>query len=184
MPIFSIKTKNIVQQSLNNLNVSYNLLYDLDKEYMQNITSNDRYRIGKALEIYIQTSLTPTEYFKQHQPKPIIKNLKIFEIATDIDILRKRIQQRTKQMIQNGIIDEVIYLEKNYTREPNCMSSIGIKETLDYLDGKIDKDKLEELISIHTAQLAKRQRTFNKSQFCNIFSESLEKLEKKIFSMV
>ena len=45
------------------------------------------------------------------------------------------------------------------------MGAIGIKETLAYLDGKIDKFELHELISIHTGQLAKRQETFNKSQF-------------------
>jgi len=62
------------------------------------------------------------------------------------------------------------------------MSSIGIMETLDYLDGKINKKQLEELISIHTSQLAKRQRTFNKSQFKNINKDKLENLETKIIS--
>lgn len=47
------------------------------------------------------------------------------------------------------------------------MSSIGIVETLEYLDGKISRKQLEEKIIINTAQLAKRQRTFNKSQFGN-----------------
>ena len=32
-------------------------------------------------------------------------------------------------MIKSGLIDETIYLEKKYTRAPNCMSSIGIVET-------------------------------------------------------
>jgi len=67
--------------------------------------------------------------------------------------------------MKDGIIDEVIYLENKYTREPNCMSSIGIIETLEYLDGKINKEQLEEKISINTAKLAKRQNTFNKGQF-------------------
>ena len=87
-------------------------------------------------------------------------------------------------MIKSGIIDEGIFLEKEYTREPNSMGSIGIVETLDYLDGKINKDQLEEQIYIHTSQLAKRQRTFNKSQFGHIYKENLENLEKKILSMV
>ena len=63
------------------------------------------------------------------------------------------------------------------------MKSIGILEVLDYLDGKIDKAKLEEVISIHTAQLAKRQRTFNKSQFHNITKENLENLEQLILNI-
>ena len=183
-PKLSEKTKISVAEQLLNLDRTYKLLSDIDSKYMSKIASNDRYRIQRVLEIYVETSLTPTEYFEQNKPDPIINNINIFQIETQPDILRERIKQRTKQMISNGIIDEVIYLEENYTREPNCMGSIGIKESLEYLDGKIDRLKLEELISIHTAQLAKRQRTFNRSQFTNIFSEVLENLENKILSMV
>ncbi len=68
-------------------------------------------------------------------------------------------------MIKEGLIDEVIFLEKLYGRASNSMSSIGIIETLEYLDGKIDKKQLEEKIAINTAKLAKRQNTFNKGQF-------------------
>ena len=166
-----------------NIEKVYNELNIKDNRYMKNISSNDKYRIQKALEIYIQNQV-PSSYFEQNRPTPIINNIDIFEIETNVDKLRDRIKLRTKQMIKNGIIDEVIFLEKEYTRKPNAMSSIGIVETLDYLDGKITKEQLEEQIFIHTSQLAKRQRTFNNSQFGHIYKENLENLEKKILSMV
>lgn len=183
-PKISEETKEIVKQKLYNLNDSYEELYKKDINYMKKIASNDKYRIEKALEVYCQTGLTPSEYFEQNKPKPIIEKIDIFQIETDPDILRKRIRLRTNKMLSDGIIDEVIFLEEKYTRAPKSMGSIGIVETLDYLDSKIDKKQLEELISVHTAQLAKRQRTFNKSQFKNLHSYSLEKLENKIISMV
>jgi tRNA dimethylallyltransferase len=183
-PQISSETKKIVGEKLLYLEESYKFLYEKDREYMEKIASKDSYRIQKALEIFYQTGLTPSQYFQKNKPEPIIKDLQIFQIETDPDILRERISLRTKKMIQNGIIDEVIFLEERYTRKPNCMGSIGIAETLDYLDGKIDKNQLEELISVHTAQLAKRQRTFNRSQFDSVFREKLAKLEKKILSMV
>ncbi len=58
------------------------------------------------------------------------------------------------------------------------MNSIGIVEVLDYLDAKTSKDEMCELISIHTAQLAKRQQTFNRTQFENITCASLKELEE------
>ena len=182
VPEISDKTRSIVQNNLNNLKQSYEYLLSIDKNYMSNISHNDKYRIEKAYEIYIETKLTPTQFFNENKPEPIIKNIDIFEIETDIEILRTRIKKRTNKMILDGVIDEVIFLEKRYTRAPNCMSSIGIIETLDYLDGKINKKQLEELISIHTSQLAKRQRTFNKSQFKNIYKDKLDNLENKIIS--
>ncbi len=107
-------------------------------------------------------------------------NLPIFEILWEKDELRKRVEQRTKLMLKDGLIDEVIYLEKKYTRSPNCMSSIGIVETLEYLDGKIDKKTLEEKIIQNTMKLAKRQNTFNKGQFENRESNINSSLNKAI----
>ncbi len=146
---------------------AYEKLYALDETYMQKIERNDKYRIEKAYNIYKQTGLSPSEYFLKYPKKPFVEDLPIFEITWDVEALRKRIVLRTQQMIQQGLIDEVVFLEKKYSRLPNCMSSIGIIETLEYLDGKISRKQLEEKIIINTAQLAKRQRTFNKSQFGN-----------------
>ncbi len=179
-PIITTEIEKKVQDTLMDLNGAYDFLENIDPIHMKKIEKNDRYRIEKALEICFGSGLSPTEYFGKNKPKPIINDLKIFQIETDVELLRGRIAKRTKKMLQNGIIDEVIYLEKNYTRAPKCMKSIGIVETLDYLDGKIDKKRLEELISTHTAQLAKRQRTFNRSQFTNVLKGDLNTLKDKI----
>ncbi len=146
---------------------AYEILNALDEKYMQKIEKNDKYRIEKAYNIYKQTKLSPSEYFLKYPKKPFVEDLPIFEISWEVEELRKRIALRTKQMLNQGLIDEVIFLEKKYSRLPNCMNSIGIIETLDYLDGKLTKVQLEEKIATNTAQLAKRQRTFNKSQFGN-----------------
>jgi tRNA dimethylallyltransferase len=165
VPKITNDTKKWVDVQLENLEDAYNLLVDIDNTYASKIASNDKYRIEKALCIYKQTSLPPSIYFEQNKPKPIIEDIEIYEIKRDVEELRKRIKLRTSLMLKAGLIDEVIYLEKKYSREPNCMSSIGIVETLEYLDGKINKLELEEKIMINTARLAKRQRTFNKGQF-------------------
>ena len=150
-----------------NVGEIYDLLYSLDKDYMSKIKRNDKYRVEKAYAIYKETNLTPSEYFIQNPKIPIAKDLKLFEILWEKEELRKRIDLRTKIMLQDGIIDEVIYLERKYTRKPNCMSSIGILETLEFLDGKLNKKQLEEKIALNTSKLAKRQNTFNKGQFNN-----------------
>ena len=179
LPDASSETMKWVEEHLKDTNEAHNYMANLDSVYMKNIESNDKYRIEKALTIYKQTGQIPTTYFKEHPPKPIIENIELFEIDWSVKSLRERIAKRTKIMINSGLIDEVIYLEKKYTRSPNCMNSIGINETLEYIDGKISKNDLEEEIIINTSRLAKRQRTFNNGQFKKIIKDNISNLRCK-----
>jgi len=169
-----------VERMLQNLPKAYSYMQEKDRLYMKNIAPNDRYRIEKALLIFEASGKTPSEWFSLNPPKPVIEDLDIYEIAVERDVLRERIKKRTRKMLENGLVDEVCSLEHKYTREPNPMKAIGIVETLDYLDGKLDKDELEEQIVVHTSQLAKRQQTFNKNQFEKRVSLPLEELRKRL----
>jgi len=180
IPTITEQTIQTVNSKLKNLPKCYDLLMDIDPLYMKNITSNDRYRIEKALLIYESSNIIPTKWFELNPPKPIIENIDIFNIEVDREILRERISQRTQQMYRLGLIDEICYLEQKYSRLPNAMGAIGIVEVLEYLDGKVTQEKMLENISIHTAQLAKRQQTFNRTQFKNVVNAPLEKLESII----
>ena len=178
LPKISEKSKKETREYLLDLPKAYKLLYTLDPKYMSKIESNDAYRIEKALNIYFETKMIPSEYFSANPPIPTIKSpLPIYQIEWDRDILRKRIAERTKMMVEDGLIDEICMLEKKYTRKPNCMKAIGIKETLAYLDGIYSKEVMVEKITTNTARLAKRQKTFNNSQFDNVIKGSVEELE-------
>ena len=180
-------TKEISLQAeikLKDLESCYNFLFGVDEKYMKNISSNDRYRIEKALLIYEASKLTPSEWFRENPPKPIIENLPICNIEVDRDLLRERIKKRTLKMLEAGLIDEVCYLEQKYTRLPHAMNSIGIVEVLEYLDNKVSIKEMLENISIHTAQLAKRQQTFNRTQFGDVINAPLEDLERIILARV
>jgi len=179
LPSISSQTKSKTKTYLQSLTSSYDFLYALDNTYMSKIEKNDSYRIEKALNIYFETSLIPTIYFKNYPPKPTITTaLPIYNIIWERKLLRERIALRTTMMLKDGLIDEVCLLEKKYSRDLNCMKSIGIKETLAYLDGKYDKKMLIEKITTNTARLAKRQVTFNHSQFKHVIKGSSEELEK------
>jgi len=180
-------TKNIeakVDDLLKDVNYAHSYLAKIDPTFANSLLKNDKYRIQKALLIYEASKITPTEWFKNNPPKPIIENLDIFNIEVSRDILRKRIEKRTYKMLELGLIDEICYLEQKYTRKPNSMGAIGIVEVLEYLDSKVTKKQMLENISIHTAQLAKRQQTYNKTQFENIVNAPLDELEKCILKKI
>jgi len=179
LPSISMETKEKTNKYLLDLPKTYAWLYNLDPSSMKKIEPNDPYRIEKSLHIYLETGLIPTQYFIQFPPKPTVTDpLPIYQIDRERDHLRERIALRTNIMINDGLIDEVCMLEKKYTRAPQCMKSIGIKETLAYLDGIYDKKMLIEKITTNTSRLAKRQTTFNNSQFSDVVKGSVENLEK------
>jgi len=159
------------------LKYNWEFLNKIDTIWANKIKPEDKYRVSKALEIYLTTNLAPSKYFELNPPKPIIQNCDIYEIAVDRTILRDRIKLRTKKMFEMGLIDEVAYLESKYRdRTLPVLKAIGIKEVLDYFDGIYSKNELYEKIVTNTARLAKRQQTFNKTQFLNKISKPLEEL--------
>ena len=182
LPKISQKHRLHVTEQLQDLAACYKFLTKIDAAYMQKIAPNDKYRMEKALLIYEASRISPSEWFLQNPPKPVITDIDIYNIDVSREVLRERIQKRTYKMYEEGLIDEVCFLEQKYTRLPHAMGAIGIVEVLDYLDGKIEKEQMLSLISTHTAQLAKRQQTFNRTQFRDVTSAKLEDLEELILS--
>jgi tRNA dimethylallyltransferase len=181
LPPANKETSKKVEFAMQDRSQAHTMLTKLDPDYMGKIAPGDTYRIEKALQIYFSTGEKPSYYFRTHPPVPAIEDkLPIYRIEIDKPLLRERIAERTGSMLEEGLIDEVAFLEKKYSRSPKPMGAIGIIETLGYLDGYFDRDQLTEKISIHTARLAKRQTTFNRSQFAKHIAMEKEDLKKLI----
>ncbi|MEA3372155.1 MAG: tRNA (adenosine(37)-N6)-dimethylallyltransferase MiaA [Campylobacterota bacterium] len=165
LPAISDATKLKAASFMNDLPSAYSMLQIEDPEHMQSIAPTDVYRIEKMLLLYLESGMTPSAWFNAHPPEPIITDLPLFEIDVERSVLRGRIKTRTHKMVELGLIDEVAGLELHYGRSPNSMKAIGIIEVLEYLDGLSTKDEMIEKVITHTAQLAKRQQTFNRHQF-------------------
>ena len=180
LPCITQETQKAVDAKLADLERTYVHLKEIDPQTMERIAPNDRYRIEKMLLIYEASKMTPSTWFAANPPMPVITDLPIYNIDVERELLRARIEKRTHKMVAAGLIDEVCALEQKYTREPHAMGAIGIVEVLEFLDGKVCKEEMIQNIITHTAQLAKRQQTFNKTQFEGVVSLPLEVLEKKI----
>ncbi|MBR7047584.1 MAG: tRNA (adenosine(37)-N6)-dimethylallyltransferase MiaA [Campylobacter sp.] len=164
-----------------NLEQIYELILKIDPEFGSKFSKNDKFRLEKWYSIYATTGEIPSKFLRENTTEPIISNLQIFEILWDREVLRDRIKIRTSKMLENGLIDEAKYLFGKYGFETKSLNSIGLKECGEFLRGELGKNELYEQICTHTAQLAKRQRTFNKSQFLeNKISQDLTNLENSI----
>jgi tRNA dimethylallyltransferase len=181
LPEISEGTRERVGRLLNDLAEAYRLLADLAPRTAARISPADRYRIEKSLLIALETGREPLEYFEKHPPlTPIQGPLPLYEVHRERNELRERIAFRTSQMLSEGLIDEVAGLESRYGRAPQSMKAIGIVEVLAYLDGHLSRDELPGKITTNTARLAKRQSTFNRSQFARVDRDTPELLYRKI----
>ncbi len=182
-PVLSEEVKQQISKRLKNLDDVYEQICQIDQDFANKITNKDAYRMEKWLSIYLASKQIPSQYLKQTLQEPVIKNIPIYELAIDKEKLTKKITLRTKQMIKLGLIDEVLNLEKKYGRAINPLKAIGLKEVLQYLDGHYNLQTLEEKIITNTNKLAKRQKTFNKTQFQNnIIKDEFKELYTQILN--
>lgn len=145
----------------------YEFLSHLDKIYCDKIKPTDSYRIQKGIEIFSLTGLSPSNFFMQNPAIPFHLPITIYNIKVPKEILHTNIYKRTTQMLQHGIIDETEAILQKYGSAIQPFKSIGLKECLMYLQHNLAYSDLHPLISTHTKQLAKRQTTFNRTQFSN-----------------
>jgi len=180
LPEYSEESKARAAEMMRDLKWAYGYLREIDEAYMRAIEPTDAYRIEKMLLLVLESGMSPTSWFAAHPPKPVIAHLPIFNIEVERAELRERIIKRTRKMVSSGLIDEVALLERKYGRDHNAMKAIGIIEVLAYLDGEFSKETMTDAIITHTAQLAKRQQTFNRTQFEEAVSAPLDALPEKI----
>lgn len=127
------------------------------------IQAGDHYRTLRALEVLRQTpGQTMAEIkaeFDRHRPLSPFTSSKI-GLCRSRDVLRQKVTERTRKMIEQGLIEEVESLRAEGLSTWSPLSSVGYKEVQAYLDGKLPRAELEPLIVTSTMQLAKQQMTW------------------------
>ena len=161
---YSRKSGNLKKkpQSPNQTNQLYQALKQKDPETAQQISPKDRYRVLRALDL-MQTegktvSQIKKEFKEQQLPWPYLK----IGLQIPKEQLLKRVQERARAMLKKGLIEETQALAEKGFKSWKPLSSVGYKEALLYLEGKIKRENLEGLIVSKTMQLAKKQKTWFK----------------------
>jgi tRNA dimethylallyltransferase len=138
----------------------YNRLKQVDSYAAQHIHPNDQKRLIRALEVYEITSF-PISQMQKNQTESAHFEPIFWGLNWPRDVLYKRINQRVDTMIQNGLIDEVVTLQRmGYGPDLNSLDSVGYKEVFAYLNHKIKYEEMIDLIKRNTRRFAKRQMTW------------------------
>ena len=140
-------------------------LKGIDPEAAKKIKPNDRQRIQRAIEVYMISGTTISELKKKDSGNHEFEFLAFSLLPTDREVLYQNINLRFDSMIEVGLLDEVISLldDDLVSVNSHSMQSIGYKEMLDHIGGKISLDEAVDAAKMSSRRYAKRQITWLRS---------------------
>ena len=162
----------------------YQRLTELDPISAGELHPNDISRIFRALEVVLETGQSIKLLHEKHRFLQQRYPAFLIGVYRTREELYRRINERVHKMVEEGLIEETeALLKKNYSPDLPSLKSIGYKQAVAYLKGKMDKERMIEEIQQKSRIYAKKQITWyrkNKDIHWVTPGESLEPLIEKV----
>lgn len=127
----------------------------------ERIHPNDYKRIERALEVGKLTGRPLSEQQVQWDAGRLRYDARIVGLRREKEDASRRINARVKQMIADGLVDEVRRLwSDSRGMSDQARQALGYAQIIDHLEGRSTLDDAVEAIKIQTRQFAKHQRTW------------------------
>jgi tRNA dimethylallyltransferase len=161
-------------------------LQEVDPESAARIHPHDPQRLQRALEIFLVSGKSMTQWHLESRAEPGLANIPFDLHFLSIQpgsrgVLHDRIAARFLRMIDEGLVDEVQTLRArgDLTLALPSMRAVGYRQVWQYIEGELSFDGMVEQGIIATRQLAKRQITWLRSweNLRDFDSENPETLE-------
>lgn len=141
--------------------VLHQMLAKADPKAAEEIHENNVKRVIRALEFYHLSGRKISEHNEQERQKQSPYQFAYFVLNDDREKLYERINYRVEQMLAEGLVDEVLKLQKlGCNKDMVSMQGLGYKEILNYLEGTCTLEDAAYQIKRDTRHFAKRQLTW------------------------
>jgi tRNA dimethylallyltransferase len=135
-------------------------LAQVDPEAGEKLDPNDFVRVSRALEVFELSGRPLSALQREHGFREPRYNARLLGIGWTPEELVARIARRTERMLEAGWQGEVRDLVARGFRDTRAMSSVGYKQVLDCLEGRLAEEELATSITRATKIFARRQRTW------------------------
>jgi len=143
----------------------HRLLGARDPESATRIPPRDRVRIVRALEVLLATGRPISEH---HRGGAVpLTGFRTLVVGLDLprDELRRRVEARTRAMMEGGLLDEVrAVLAGGHPPDLRPLQAIGYRQALAVVQGQMTAAAAEPVIVTETMRFAKRQMTWFRHQ--------------------
>jgi len=137
----------------------------LDPERAESIHPNDGVRIIRAIEINYLSDLRSSDLIKRHGFRERSLNALKLCLNVDREDLYHRINERSVNMADKGLIEETrALLESGYSPDLKSMKAIGYRHMIRYLKGEWSLEETITKLKRDTRRYAKRQLTWFKAE--------------------
>lgn len=133
-----------------------------DPEAALSILPQDRQRLLRAYEVYLQTGLRFSEVRSSRTGG--IGSVKTFWLDRSRDSLYRNIDERVLQMVAQGWKEEAVNLYETVSMSAPAWQSLGYREWIACLKGEIGEREVIECVQKGTRHYAKRQITWFRHQ--------------------
>jgi tRNA dimethylallyltransferase len=131
-----------------------------DPESARHIAVADTLRVVRALEIQTLTGAPASVAHHAHRFSTARYPFTLWFMDPPRDTLAQAIAARTRTMFESGLIEEVESLVRRGYRDAPPMRSVGYRQALAVLDGRLTKSEAVLETERLTRAYAKRQRTW------------------------
>ena len=138
-------------------------LVKIDPDAARRINKNDSQRIVRQLSVWHSTGKTLSYWQKLPNYEGLNDKVRIVALVPDSkEELKANIVTRLNSMIDKGMLEEVIKLKKDtgLTQTTPCGRLVGIRQAIDYIEGRITFQKFVTEAELATRRLAKHQLTW------------------------
>ncbi len=138
----------------------------IDPDTAARLQPGDAQRIQRALEVAWIAGEPMSALIRRGRSAPSPHRLIGIALEpAERSVLHARIAQRFDDMLERGLIEEVVRLRATYALDPTLpsMRSVGYRQVWQYLEGSFDLASLRDKGIAATRQLAKRQLTWLRS---------------------
>ncbi len=152
-------------------------LATVDPQAATRIEPTDPQRILRALEVFELTGEPLSDWFERPRDNVLpFCPVKLILAPADRALLHERIARRFRQMLDDGLLDEVRRLRERGDLHADlpAMRAVGYRQSWAHLAGELGGDELLERGIIATRQLAKRQITWLRKEQDAAWFEPLE----------
>jgi len=162
LPTIPEHIRNELKDKLNLEGISslYKQLTELDPVFAAGISSNDRQRILRGLEVVLGTGKTLSEHWQNQRQNQLYRPFRIF-LDPPRECLYEKINRRMEQMLSEGLLDEVKMLfSMGFDEHSPGLNSLGYKEFIPFVQGKSSAQGCSLIAAQHHRNYAKRQLTW------------------------